>query len=335
MTISDLKRLSEQDARALIEGVIWPHGPTCPHCGNCDQARIGKVKANPAKRVREGLYQCKECKPRRQFTVTKGTILEGSHLPMRTWVYIIASMCNGKKGVAARQLQRELKAMAPNGDYGNFRAIWFACHRVRHAMADPRVTQLLGGHGKVIECDETVVGGKPRNPGDNGKGPYGNKSIVVTLVERGGGARSAVINDVNSYTLRGHLLKHGDTASRLMTDEHRSYNWPGKSFASHDSTKHRQREYARGDVFSNTAESYFATLKRSVYAVHHHWSKVHLHRYLSERDLVWSTKTISDTDRVLMVIGKTVGKRLYYKAPKDGRWEGGILSGSQGPAQEA
>ncbi len=282
-----------------------------------------------------------ECKPRKQFTVTKGTLLEGSHLPLRTWVYVIASMCNGKKGVASRQLQRELKEMAADGSYGNFQSLWHATHRVRHAMADTSVSGLLGGEGKVLECDETWVGGKPRNPKPgNHYMKMDNKVPVVALVERGGGVRSAVLNEVNAHTLRNHLAKHGDRASRLMTDEHQSYKWPGKLFNSHESVNHKRREYARGDVFSNTVESYFSLVKRSVYGTHHHYSVRLMPYYLNERDFTWTHRDMSDTDKVRLLFTKMVGKRLYYKTPKNASCiEAGrnslLSSGSQAETPQA
>ncbi|MEO8067041.1 MAG: IS1595 family transposase [Flavobacteriales bacterium] len=313
MTITDLKRLTEDEARQLIEGAVWPHGPVCPHCGNADHARIGKVKANPKKRVRAGLYQCKECSPRRQFTVTKGTFLESTHLPMRTWVYIIAAMCNSKTGVASRQLQRDLKEMKEDGSYGNFQSIWYACHRVRHAMSTTELDGLLGGEGKTLEADETFMGPrttKPRQPRSVGKK---DKIPVVTLIERSGGARSTVANDITAFTLRNHLVKHGNPASRLMTDEHAGYKWPGKLFKSHESVNHSKREYARGEVTSNEVESFFSLVKKSAYAVHFHYSRQHMGLYLSERDYTWTTRKMSDVERVKLVFKKGVGKRLLYK----------------------
>lgn len=315
--IADLKRLSEDEARELIEGVVWPHGPSCFKCGNCDQGRIVKLKADKAKRIRAGLHRCKEC--RSTFTVTKNTIMEGSHLPMATWVYIIASMCNAKKGVSARQLQRELKEIRPNGDYGNYRNIWHACHRVRHAMAEGDITKLLGGEGRIVEVDTTALGGQPRYPGQKK-----DKTIVLTLIERGGRSYAKVIRKEDATTFHENLLKYVDTRSRLMTDNHKGFVLVGRKFASHETTAHTLREYARGDVHSNTAEGWFSAAKLSYRAVHHGYSDAHSFRYLAERCAAWNTKTMSDVDRVLFTIKNTVGKRLYYKAPKHAlRPEGG------------
>ena len=104
MKLSNLKKLSDKRARALLESVRWPDGnPVCPHCGNCAPGRVGKVTPNKAKRVREGLYQCKEC--RRQFSVTVGTVMECSKLPLSTWVCVFSAINDGsinKSEVARR-----------------------------------------------------------------------------------------------------------------------------------------------------------------------------------------------------------------------------------------
>lgn len=314
MTISDLKRMTEEDARELIESVIWKDGCVCPKCGNCDQERIVRIEANKAKRIREGLRRCKEC--RGTFTVTNNSIMEGSHLPMRTWVYIIASMCTAKKGISSRQLQRELKDMHPNGGYGNIRNIWHACHRVRLAMSEDGITELLGGEGKIVEMDESVFAGAPRSVNNGKTTIVRDKTVVVTLTERGGRSRSGVIRDTTAASLGEYLNKYADKRSRLMTDNAKGYIVPGRAFVSHETTSHTTKEYARGDVHSNTAEGWFSAAKLSFRAIHHGYSPEHAFRYLAERDLMWSTKTMSDVERVKLTISKAVGKRLFYKAPK-------------------
>lgn len=319
MKLSDLKRLTEEEARELIESVIWPNGPVCCKCGNADASRIVPIKANKDKRIREGLRRCKEC--RGTFTVMQGTVMEGSHLPMRTWVYIIATMTNAKKGVSARQLQRELKEMLPGGSYGNFRNIWHACHRVRHAMTHQGIAEMLGGEGRVVEVDTTSLGGAPRYPGQ-----VKDKTIVLTLVERGGKSFSTVIRKEDSITFRENLLRYVDTRSHLMTDNHKGFVMVGKSFTSHETTSHTMKEYVRGNIHSNTAEGWFSAAKLSYRAIHHGYSDAHAFRYLAERDHAYNTRKLSDVERVKYTIKLMVGKRLLYKAPKGSpQVEGGYL----------
>lgn len=320
MKLADLKRLTDTEARELLESVRWgATGVACPHCGNCDQARVGKVKANPAKGVREGLYQCKEC--RRQFTVTVGTIMEKSKLPLSYWLYTIAAMANAKKGVSAKQLQRELKPETSPNKYGNYEAFWFMCHRVRAAMRNRGVQSLLGGEGMTVVADETYVGGKPRYLHTSKPGKGSLKVPVVTLVERGGRARSFVTPDVTAANLREHLANNVDPKSTLTTDELHVYRPAGQMFAKHTRVRHRSKEYVRVEAdgtktTSNDAEAYYSLLKRGVYGTFHNVSPEHLQRYCDEFDFRWSTRTMSDVDRALLVAKQAEGVRLMYKKPK-------------------
>lgn len=314
MKVADLKRLDDNEARRLLEFARWPHGPVCPRCGNVDQERIGRVKANPAKGVRAGLYQCKEC--RRQFTVTVGTVMERSKLPLSTWVYVIASMCNAKKGVSAKQLQRELKAQTKSGGYGNYQSMWFACHRVRHAMREPSHMAKMGLLNTHVAADETYVGGKPR---------YNHvrtvKVPVVALVEKGGGARAVVLQRVTKDSVRKFVLDNVHKSTTLVTDESALYKGLDRKFKAHKTVLHSAGEYVRLEEFnrvvtSNEAESFFALLKRSVYGTFHSVSPEHLQRYVDELTLKWSTRTMADVDRTMLVMKKSEGKRLTYTQTK-------------------
>lgn len=325
MTIRDLKNLSEDQARELIESVIWPNGPICPHCGNCDAARMTRIKPNPTKRVRAGLVQCREC--RRQTTVTRGTLMEGSHLPLRTWIYIIASLCNGLKGCSARQLWRELTEARMNGEgkvtYGNFVTIWYTCMRWREAFAAMnQANGPMGGDGKFVEADLLFVGGKPRKRVSI-KEWHSEKQPIHGILERGGErVRVKVLASADKETLRAHLLENVRTDSHLMTDEAKAYISPGKEFDAHSTVQHGAREYARADhngdyiYHNNGIESFWSLVRRNYHGQHHRYSVHHMHRYLNERSAVFESRKLSDVDRVKLAIKHTVGLRLYYKQPK-------------------
>ena len=113
MNLNELSKLTEDQARHKLESIVWPVGPICPHC----RARDGHTKFN-GKKHRPGVFKCGMCKE--QFTVTVGTLLEGSHLPIRTWLMAFAIMCSAKKGVSALQLQRQL-------GIGSYRSAWHLC----------------------------------------------------------------------------------------------------------------------------------------------------------------------------------------------------------------
>jgi transposase-like protein len=290
-----LKRLTETEARELLEGLRWANGKVCPHCGNCDQERIVTLGQNKNSSVRPGLYRCKEC--RKQFTVTVGTVMERSKVPLRDWVYVFAAICASKKGISAHQVSRELGCQ--------YKTAWFMCHRVRLAMRTEAMGKLMG----TVSVDETYVGGKPRNPGENKP-----KLPVVALVEKGGRARSRVTTDVKASTLRKFMVANIDRSATIMTDEFKGYASIGKSFARHDKVNHSQRQFVgNGGATSNEVESYFATQKRGIYGTFHHVSPQHLQRFVDEFDFRWSNREMSDTERTFVALSQTGGKRLMYR----------------------
>ena len=133
---------NNEAARRHLEKIRWPEGPICPHCGNADQAKIVKLKG---KSHRPGLYQCNEC--REHFTVTVGSVMERSHIPLHKWVYAFHLMAASKKGVSAHQLHRMLGI--------TYKTAWFMSHRIREAMRPIGAAEPMGGAGKVVEADET------------------------------------------------------------------------------------------------------------------------------------------------------------------------------------
>lgn len=270
MAAIDVSRLTEDEARKILEGIRWPKGIECPHCKGKDVVRInGKSET-----VRDGLLRCKDC--RKQFTVTVGTIMERSHITLRQWVQAFHSMCSHKKGVSSLQLQRNL-------DLHSYRSAWHLTHRIRLAMSHDPLASLLRG---VVEVDETYVGGKPRkggNGGDNKRGRGTKKTPVMAMVERDGNVVSKPVENVTAKTLKSAIREAVDRESKIMTDEYESYSGIGKEFnGGHETVNHGRGEYVRGDISSNTAESYFALLKRGVHGTFHHISKKHLPRYCNE-----------------------------------------------------
>jgi transposase-like protein len=233
-----------------------------------------------------------------------GTVFESSHVPLNKWLYATHKLNSGKKGTSAHQLHRELGV--------SYKTAWFMAHRIREAMA-PATPSPLGGEGKVVEVDETEVGGKAKNRAYRKRVP--KKAIVLSLVERGGAVRSARVANVTSRTLRPVIVKTASRKSRLMTDEAKWYTRVGEEFASHESTAHRN-EYVRGDAHTNTAENYFSILKRGIYGVYHHVSEAHLHRYLAEFDFRYSNRAkfgIDDGERAARALKGIYGKRLTYR----------------------
>jgi len=284
-----------EKAREHLEAINWPEGPFCPHCGETEN-----VHRLAGKSTRPGLIQCNSCL--KNFTVTVGTVFERSKIALNKWMLATYLLSASKKGMSAHQLHRMLGV--------TYKTAWFMMHRIREAMK-PTNPEPLGGPGMVIESDEAFVGGFKKK---RLSGKVAPKKKIVTLVERGGRARSFHITHIEHTNIRAALVTNAHRSSVLMTDDARFYNSIGREFAAHGTTLHSNREFSRGDGHhSNTAENFFSILKRGVVGTYHHWSATHIHRYLAEFDFRYSTKDISDKERADQVLKGIVGKRLTYR----------------------
>jgi transposase-like protein len=290
-------------AREHLEAIRWPDGPVCPHCGSLD-----KVYRLSGKSHRPGLIHCNNCDG--SFTVTTGSVMESSHVPLNKWVLAYRLMAGSKKGISAHQLHRTIGV--------TYKTAWFMAHRIRESMRDAAPTP-MGGEGEVIESDEAYWGPKDKETKPamkrrrKGKPGHGGKSTILTLVQRRGPSRSLKMDDLRTETIHGVLRQHASTKSRLMTDEGTAHNF---EFASHERVKHGAGEYARGDVTTNTVESFFALFKRGMRGTYQHCGEQHLQRYLDEFDFRYSNRValgVNDTDRATKAIKGAAGKRLTYR----------------------
>lgn len=293
---------NEDAAYAYVESHLWPDGPVCPHCGNDDAKRIGRLAG---KTTRTGLRKCYAC--RKPFTVKIGTIFEDSHCPLRFWLQAIHLICASKKGISTRQLQRMLGV--------GMKTAWFLGHRIREMMKrnDDLFTPPMGGAGSTLEGDLTYVGRKAGTKVGRGTG---HVNPVFSLVERHGEARSFHVPNVRGETLRSVIANHANRASHFMTDEAPAFTEIGWNFASHGTVKHTADEYVRGDAYTNTVEGFFSILKRGVYGVYQHVSEAHLHRYLSEFDFRYThrqNRGVNDLARAQLALRGAKGKRLTYR----------------------
>jgi transposase-like protein len=147
MNLTDKIFHDDEAARIHLEAQRWPDGAYCPHCGECSAVTLLGGKS-----TKPGTYICKSC--RTKFTVTVGTIFERSHIGLAKWMLAFRMMAAGKKGVSAHQLHRSLGI--------TYKSAWFMAHRIREAMKLD-APEPMGGHGKIIEADETYIGGKEAN----------------------------------------------------------------------------------------------------------------------------------------------------------------------------
>jgi transposase-like protein len=303
---------NEAAAFEHVEAMLWPQGPVCHHCGSMDKhyklvgVRSKASKKSPAGVERHGLYKCAAC--RKQFTVRMGTIFEETHLPLHKWLQAIHLMCSSKRGISAHQLHRVLEC--------TYKTAWFLAHRIREAMRSDDFTP-MGGNGKTVEADETYIGRLQGTPVKTGGAAH--KNTVLTLVERGGIARSFHVDTARLGTVMPIVRANIAKESAMMTDESGVYRRLKDEFASHDFVTHSKDEYVRGNVHTNTVEGYYSIFKRGMKGVYQHCAEHHLHRYLAEFDFRYSNRValgIDDGVRSLIALKGAKGKRLTYHGPR-------------------
>lgn len=307
----------EPAAYRWVEARVWPNGRVCPHCGVVENSGALKGKS-----TRIGTYKCYSC--RKPFTVKVGTIFEGSHVKMHIWLQAMHLMASSKKGISSNQLARILGV--------DIKTAWFMSHRIRMAMAPGGKLPPMGGEGRVVEIDETYHGkvaqktdiradGKPMKKRGKGTGSSArNRRAIVSLIERGGSARTFHVAEANTATVAKIVRENIDPRSRVHTDGSSLYKFVGREFAEHKTVEHTMGEYVRfeenGAVHNNSCESYFSVFKRGMKGVYQHCSEKHLHRYLAEFDFRHNTRVavgVDDQERAERIVAGVSGKRLTYR----------------------
>jgi ISXO2-like transposase domain len=267
---------------------------------------MGRV--TPVKGGRIGLKRCGDCK--KQFRVTVGTVFESGHVPLNLWLQASHLLCGSKKGFSSHQLHRVLGV--------TYKTAWFMSMRLREAMRDGKLPP-LGGQGKTVEIDESYIGGKEQNKHRNKRTPNAKgvmgKEPVFALVERGGAVRSFHVPEVTGTNLRQIVEAQLAGKTIVYSDANHTTRYSAKSFPSL-AVNHRAGEYVRGDVHTNTIESFFATMKRGIMGTYHHVSQQHLKRYLAEFDFRHNERMalgVDDSERATKALKGIVGKRLTYR----------------------
>ena len=296
----------EDKARAYLEAQRWPDGVVCTFCGGLDAVSPLKSEAHGP-----GWYHCNDC--RKLFTVRVHSVMERSHVPLTKWALAFHLMAASKKGISSKQLQRMLGV--------TYKTAWFMTHRIREAMRDTS-SEPIGGEGKTVESDETFVGGKKKNV-HKGK-PEPKKHPVHALVERGGKMRASHVADVTAKTLREAIAKHVAKGTTINTDDALAYYHMSKEFAAHGVVNHSKDEYVSkdGKAHIQSAEAFFAILKRGVMGSFHSVSEQHLQRYVDEFAFRWNTRSalgVEDTERAKIAIKRASGKRLTYRRTDETR----------------
>jgi transposase-like protein len=313
--VNDEALHDEAKAYELVESVLWPDGPVCPHCGCLD--RSSKMQG---KSTRVGTYKCYAC--RKKFTVKIGTIFEDSHIPMRFWLQAIFLMASSKKGISSNQIHRTFGI--------SLRSAWFMSHRLREAMRSGPLKPMGGGGGGVVEIDETIYGRASTHPkGRREKATWktnkitnsAHKNVILSLVERGGSVRSYHVSGSTVSEVIPIVQANVSKEAAVMTDSAQLYKYRLGDYASHDRVDHGKEEYVRYEdgrppIHTNTVEGYFSVFKRGMRGVYQHCKERHLHRYLAEFDFRYNERValgVDDQERAEKLLRGVKGKRLTYR----------------------
>ena len=296
----------EADAFAHLEAIVWPEGPTCPHCGECERIGVlNGVRSKPSKKnpqgvLRHGLKKCYFC--RKQFTVRVGTVFESSHVPLTKWLQAAYLMMSSKKGISAKQLERTLEV--------TYKTAWFMAHRLREAMRSGDLDIPFGSGGGVVEIDETYVGGKTTRKNWKAKTP------MLTLVDRDSGrSKSFVLKRATKAEILPIIRENLADEARVVTDEYGVYQNLDTEYM-HAFVTHSKGEYGRGIIHTNTVEGYYSVFKKGMRGVYQHCGRKHLHRYAAEFDFRYSNREAAgtnDMERTDAALAGIVGKRLTYR----------------------
>ena len=298
----------EDAARRWFKSARWPDGPVCPNCGSLKHYATKKT----------GRYRCAEKECRKDFTVQTKSVMERSHVPLTSWATAFHLYATAVKGFTATHLQKILGC--------EYNTAWFLHHRVMEAMRRGGLAPMLGGKGKIVEADETYYGYVPeakrptkttsgRKFTKGGRtGPSGKRAIIA-LVERGGDVRTFHVAVADQATVEAIVAANVLKESRLHTDESKLYFNMASKFAKHETVIHSHKEYARGDVHTNSAEGFFGIFKRGMRGNYQHCAEKNLHRYLAEYEFRYSTRAMTDGERAALAVKGGNGKRLTYRQP--------------------
>lgn len=299
MNLTDKRFHDEAEARQWLEEQRWPDGPQCTHCNSYS------VTPLQGKAHRPGVYQCNDC--RKQFSVTTGSVMERTRLPLTKWVAAMYLMSSSKKGVSAHQLHRTLGI--------TYQSAWFLAHRIREAMDDSKDygSNPMGGEGKAVLADETYTGQSKKSKFYK-KGLRYKWSVVALVNPENGEARAFHVKRADKRTVREILVRNATRKSILVTDDAHLYRNIGPEFAEHKKVRHIANRYVTDDGYTtNPVENFFSIFKRGMRGVYQHCSEAHLQRYLHEFDFRYSYRHLDDTERTAEIVRGASGKRLTYR----------------------
>lgn len=294
----------EQVCIDTVAALRWPDGkPTCPKCGTQEGDRKHYWLATQKR------WKCYSC--RKQFSVKVNSLFEDSPLGLDKWLTALWMLCNCKNGVSSHEIARELGIAQ--------KSAWHLLHRLRSALQSPDGGK-LGVDGKIVEIDETFIGGKARNMHANKRRramaqKNKSKTIVLGILERGGVVRTEVVGDRERPTLQGHVRTHVEVGSKIMTDELHSY-WGLEADYIHNVINHAF-EYSKGQIHTNGMENFWSLVKRQLSGTYISVEPFHLFRYLDEQAFRYQHRSkkdhvVTNADRFALALSRIADKRLTW-----------------------
>ena len=243
---------SEEACRRHFEAIRFAKGDFCPHC-----------KHTKIFRFSDGLrYRCDKSK--QDFTIKTGTLFGESKIPLQKWFIAIYLLTTNKKGISSVSLAEQVGVTQ--------KTAWFMDMRIREAMKQGR-GKLFG----TVEVDETYTGGKHQQ-----KFGFKKKMPIMGMTERGGRIRAFHIPARETGIILNQVTRNVDKSAFIMSDEAHVYSKLPKFGYGHGSVKHGKRHWARGNINTNSIESFWALFKRGYHGTYHSMSKKHLQRYIDE-----------------------------------------------------